>query len=515
MPRRFFTIGIDGRINRRDLLNKIEDGEVRIRENLMVVGSGKEKLNRKVPGSKRYTTVDTGDYYISGYRYYTKKDARKTFAFNNGLIYSVAESGAVTADTNPFSVTAIPSWEIMRVSDTDFLYFSEGVNTGMFSHDGNIGNTWKKETAVTLNLVGMLSWLDRMWGFEEDSEDLNFSANLVPTNFTDSTDAGTITIAAKRGSKIMAIALLYDSLYILKQDAIFRIRGRTPAEFEVVEVHPYLGLGARRAWANTDSGIIFLGSNMEFYFFGGTLDSTILLSYKTAINGDLTKSLAPMINANKAQNFVASYHNNIFRCSMTETGQTTNNIEWCFNTINETDFVTRGFNISCYIRFDRSPDKGELLTGRTDIGHLMLHNQGLNTDNNAAAPSMQVRLLTKSVGSDEPRNIRFKRAWFNVGVVNNDPIPCYYHLDARNLRSSAGSDNWTAIGETRKTTGNLTIPTQDAISSRVNLDYGKAKGQSIAFEIDHLANGFDFELQSIGIEAIVKPTRKLSEKVGV
>ena len=511
--RQIFEIKMTGRINRRDLPNRMKDGDVMKRTNFMVIGNGDEKKNRKVPGANRFTQNNTGTSYNSNYRYYTKGNIRKTFSHNGGKLYHIDDNGNESEVLGVFEPTAVPCFEVMRISDVDVLYVSEGISTGMYSHDGNLSNIFNKETAVSLNFIGMVSHLDRMFGFTEDSEDLYFSKNLEPTNYTDSTDAGIITIGPKRGSKIMFIALLYGTLYIFKQDSIWRLTGRTPSEFEVTEVHPYLGVSGRYSVQNTNNGIIFCGSDYEFYFFGGTIESTIMLSYNVAFGGDLTKNLIPLVNRSKPENMRSIFHNNIYRCAYTVNGGVTNTMEYCFDTINEVDFLTKGFNISSYLKWDRHPDNNELFTGRTDLGRLMKMNIGLNVDNNATSPSMEYELQTKFVGSKDPKNIRFRRAFFNVGVLGAASIRCFYYLDCRSARSDAGSDNWVTIGETKALSPSVSITSQSAISSPVNLHYGKSKGQNISFSLEDDIKDVDIEIASISVEAIVKPTNKLSEKV--
>lgn len=509
--KQIIPIKCDGRINRRDLANLIDEGEVLDRTNFMVIGNGKEKRNRKVPGASRFSSQTLGSSYNSAYRYYTKANVRKSFGHNAGKIYHIDDNGIETEVLSAFMPTAKPCWEVMRISSNDILFVSEGISTGLYSHDGNISNTFQKETSVTLNFVGMLAHLDRLFGFEEDSEDLYGSKTLEPTNFTDSTDAFVITIGPKRGSKIMGIALLYGTIYIFKQDSIWRLTGRTPAEFNVEEVHPSLGCAARGSIQNTDRGIIFLGSDFEWHFFGGTIESTVMLTYKLAVGGDSTKNLVPLINKLKTDSICSTFHDKIYRCSFVGAFGNTNEWEYCFNTINETDFLTYGFNISSYLKWDRQPDQNELFTGRTDLGRLMKMNVGLNVDNGATNPSMYFKLQTKFVGSGDPRNFRAKRAFFNCGVLGAEPIRAYYYLDCRIAQSDAGNDVWITRGET-KAVGDSKIASQTAITSRVNLKYAKSKGQSISFAIDHVGRDVDFELASINLEAIVKPT-KFSEKV--
>src|SRR3990167_8974620 len=363
MPRQIVEINPVGNLDRRSLPTQVDMTGVLSRENFLVIGANKESLFlKKFPGANRFNSTAAGTTFQSGIRWYTKKDVRRTFTYNtNGYIYYFDENGNATQLIGVFSPLAIPAWEIIRVTDTDILYFSEGVSTGMYSFDGNLDNVFNKEVAVTLNLVDMVSWLDRLWGFEEDEEALNFSKNLVPTNFTDSTDAGTVVIGAKRGSKIQKIIVLNDYLYIFKQDSIWRIIGRTPNEFQVEIVHDSLGLAARWSLALVEGGLIFLGSDYEVYSFGGTKESTKMLTYNIALGGDLTKDLNPIINVTKMDNVRAIYHNKLYRMAFTESTLTTNNMEYIYNAVNEKDSFTRGFNVSCYIPFTRYPDKQELL----------------------------------------------------------------------------------------------------------------------------------------------------------
>lgn len=513
--RQTISIMPTGRINRRDLPNEVTDGEVLSRENFEVIGIGTNKRNRKVAGASRFSGTNTGTSYVWGTRYYTRvggSDVRKTFAFNEGKLYFIDDNGNETELLSLFQQTAKPCSEVMRVSSNDVLFFSEGVSTGMYSHDGNASNTFMQETLVTLNAVDMVSHLDRLFVIEENSEDVNFSKNLDPTNFTDSTDAGSFTVGAKRSSKIQKLVIMNETLFILKQDSIWRLVGRSPSEFELREVVSHIGCASRGSVQHTDNGVIFLGSDYEFYYFGGTSDSLKMLSYNIAIGGDLTKNLLPIINRDKMENIVSEYHDKVYRCSFTESGRVTNNLEYCFSTANETDWFTRDFNISCYIRWDRHPDKHQLLTGRTDLGRLMLMNQGLNVDNDASSPTMPFKLQTKFVGSDQPENLRFKRAYLHFGVLGAEPLHVFYYLDCRTARSDSAHGDWITRGE-YKTVAGMNIASQRAITSRLNLKYGKSKGQNISFEIDHTGRDINVELSSIDLVVVSPKQLKLSNKV--
>lgn len=505
-----------GRINRRDKPDMIDDDQVLSRENLMVIGS-KNKYVRKVSGSDRLNSVSVGANGINhAFRYYTKLNFRKSFMFSNGILYSIDDLGNTTALIQTFSLTANPVSEIMRVSAGDIQYFSDNAN-GMYSYDGNSGPTFVKENSVTLNPVFMISWLDRMWVFEEDSDDLHFSKNQVPTNFTDATDAGIITIAPKRGSKLMGLAILNETLYIFKQDAIHMVQGRTPTSFEIHEVVPWLGCAARFSIQNVETGLIFLGSDFEFYSFQGFIYSLKILTFDLAVAGDLTKNLLAIINKDRMTQVRSVYHQKIYRCAFNSNDSQNiyNDMEFCFNTINETDFLTRGNNVGCYMKYDRTPDKQELLTGRSDIGYLMYQYRGLNYDNQAASPTMSMLMQTKFIGTDKPINARLRRIWMNITVLSAQAIALFIYQDGRIANADSTSDNYVTLGE-EKTLGfnKIKVISQSVITSRQIPKHDFSKGQNFSFVINENINNRDFAFSSIDTELIIKGPKR-SEKVKV
>ena len=250
MPRDSIVVRPVGNIDRRNLVTQGKSSDVISRENLHVIGIKEdERMLRKLSGSNRYNTTSVGAFPVTSmFRYYSTNDVRKNFFYSGGYLYFIDEAGNTTSVLGFFSPIAYPTFVEFKVSGSIIGYFMEGVSTGMYSHDGNIGNVWQQETAVTLNFVDAVAWLDRMWGFEEDSEDLYYSVNLVPTNFTDSTDAGVATVGAKRGSKIQRILVGDDdNLYIFKTDSVWIVEGKTPSEFRIRELNPSMGFAARHS----------------------------------------------------------------------------------------------------------------------------------------------------------------------------------------------------------------------------------------------------------------------------
>lgn len=516
MPRQIVTVRPVGNIDRLSNPSQGSVADVLWRENFTVLGVDVEtRKNKKMAGADRFNATAVGTTFASGKRYYTKKGVRRTFAYNtDGYIYYFDENGNTTQLVGVFSSLARPCWQIIRVSGNDVLFFSEGVSTGLYQYDGNLSNEFQHVPTVSLNFVDMTSWLDRLWGFEEDDEAVNFSVNLEPTDFTDSTDAGTIIIGAKAGSKIQRIAVHQDTLYIFKSDSIWRINGRSPSEFYVEVVHDKLGVAARWSLQQVENGFIFLGSDYEWYAFGGNEASTTKLTYKIAMAGDLTKDLPAIINKNKMDNVASVYHNNLYRCSFVEHGANTPNMEYIYNAINKTDSFSRGFNISCYLHYDQVPDKNELFTGRFGEGRLMRMYSGNNCDNGATNPSMPIRLQSMFNGQKEPRNIRIKKIWGTFGVLTAPPIGINLYRDCRTRLSQATTDELTPYGESVTIYGMGSMASQSAITDTFVPRWGNSKCQNFSLEIRDSVPNRELELSHFDVETIYTKNLKMSRKVG-
>ena len=239
-----------------------------------------------------------------------------------------------------------------------------------------------------------------------------------------------------------------------------------------------------------------------------------LLTYNVALSGDLTKNLLPIVKLDQMDSIVATYHNFMYRMSFTESGGTYNNMEYCFDTINETEFFTRGNNVGSYLVYDRIPDKKELVTGRSDLGRLMKQYHGLNWDNQATGASMNIKTKTKFNGLGQARNFRLRKAWLNSGVLGAIPIPVRTYLDARNATSDSTSEEMTVYGEYKNPIILVKIASQDALTSRQIPRHGNAKGQTVAFEINENIPDLDFEMLSFEGEIIMK-AHKRNIRVGI
>lgn len=512
MPLQEISLNPSGKINRRDPVDDRKPNEPISRENFLVEGVGDSKVNRKIPGSKRLTSSSISSIYRWAFRYYSGNTA-KTFAYaTDGKIYHKEPTGSPTEVNDGFNTNAWPCSAIMKVGETNRAYFSDGFN-GLWSHDGNTGHTFKKEDQLSLNPVVMISFLDRMFYVEENSEDLYFSKVLEPANVDDTTDAGLITIGAKRGSKIMQLVIISETLFIFKEDSIWVLEGRTPETFTVREVDPYMGTVARRSLASGDGFVFFLGTDYNIYSFSGSASSRTAISYNLALGGDLTKDLPTMINKTKMDEVCATYHNRLYRLSFVESGKVTNNLEYIYNASNETDAITRGNNVSCYCKYDKPPDQQELVTGRSDTGYLMLQYYGVNWDQDATTHTMPYKLETAFVGKSI-RNKRFTRIWADFQVRGKHDLQLGYLLDSRSASSDKKEETMNTWGESKALTSFVTLSSQRSITSRGILKMGSAKGQSIGFVIDEESPDIDLTLGTIYVELIVK-SKKRSKYVGV
>ena len=255
--------------------------------------------------------------------------------------------------------------------------------------------------------------------------------------------------------------------------------------------------------------LVGLWSDFEVWGFGGGQESMECLSYNIALSGDQTKDIRALINKDRMAQVCATYHNFLYRLSFTESGETQNNLEWCYNTVNKTDFLTRGNKIASYLNYGGPPDKNELLTGRSDAGIIMYqYDKNLDYDNDASGATMSIKTKTKFVGLDSARNFRVRRMWLNSGVLGGGQIGIKTYIDARNAPSDSTSEQMDIFGESKSPITLMKIASQDAITSRQIPRHNNAKCQNIAFEIDENISNRDFQFSSFEIEVVQKNLKR-------
>ena len=460
--------------------------------------------------------------FLSGYRYYNGTFA-VTFLYwwdnsLEGRLYHIDNLGNLTLkETLAVSGRPQPCWEQVKVSGNNLLLFSDGFN-GIWSYDGNMGYSWTQRN-TTVSPVWMKIMLDRLFAFEENSDSLLFAVNVTgggePTNFSDSTDAGEIVIGPRRGSRLQWGIIDNETLYLWKNDSIWVLSGGVPSEFAIREIHPARGTAARHSVIKGESTVFFLGDDFEFYSFGGSQESTQLISYKMAVSGDFSKDLNPIINKDRMNQVDATYHDFLYRCSIVETGETIQKLEYFYDTTNKTDGLTRGNNVSCYIIYDKvPPDKKELYTGRSDAGYLMLQHQGLNWDNDATSPTMPVKLQTGFLRLDSIIMTRIRRIYGDFQVLGAEQLKVRHFIDGRNATSDSVEVPLEISGEYKNPTTMIRINSQDSFTSRQVMPWARAKGLSHSLKLDFDRNNIDLSFSKFVIE-VVRKQRKLRSAVGV
>lgn len=523
------SIDTTGVVNRRGAVDGLKKGEVLSRENLRVIGlEVSERLNKKFNGSDRYNATEvSGGIFLSGYRYYNGDADHVNFAVTflywwnrstEGRLYHIDNHGNVTLkETLPVNGYPQPCWEQVKVSSNNLLLFADGFN-GIWSYDGNTDYSWIQRSTAK-NPVWMRMHLDRLFAFEENSDSLIYAINVTGggevTNFADSTDAGEIVIGPRRGARLQWGEVDSQDLYMWKNDSIWILEGRTPSEFSVRVVHESRGTPARHSVVKTDSTILFLADDFEFYSFGGTQASTQLLSYKMAVSGDFSKDLVAIINKDRMNEVVATYHDHLYRCSIVENGATQNKLEYFYDTTNKTDGLTRDNNVSCYIIYDKTPpDKKQLLTGRTDAGYVMYQHRGLNWDNQAASPTMPLKIQSSFLKLDPTIMVRVKRIYGDFQVLGAEDLLVKHFIDARTADSDSVEIPLQIQGETKNITSFMRMNSQASITSRQVMPWARSKALSHSLKLDFNRKNIDLSFSKFHLEYVPK-NRKIRKSVSI
>ena len=469
---------------------------------------------KKVEGTERYNLDSLGNHPITWvHRYYGRKadgqKVKKVFCFYDDAIYvGNDQARTLSAVESGFNKGGYPSSEIIQVGGNARMYFFNEGKDVPYYYEGGTGNTFY-QSAITLQPIMGVAWLDRLWVFEENSNVLYYSKNLDPENFTDSTDAGEIQIGISKREIIMGIIRYNDTLYIFSDRKIYYISGRTPSTFSVREIHANLGLGATHALCAVEASIVFMGSDFELYSFDGSLASIRCIS--------LELNFRDMINPLKAERVVCGYHNDLLRVSFEPFSQESTTV---FNSdeliTNVKDFGqngqpkwghARGTNVSCYSVWNRFGDRNELVTGRSDnTGCLMFHGRTNNFDGQA----IEIQARTRDIVASLDTNVRIPTIYVNGKTNGENTIVVRSYLDTRN--SEYSTNDISQEGEVY-TLGFIRIAQQAAFNERMQLDIDKSKGQMISIEIWNNTLDRDIQIYSFSV-GIRKSAKKLKATIG-
>ena len=480
-----------GGLNLVDPEHKLREGQVRVSQNFIA----RNNKVTKIGGTTRYNATAVSGNITWAERYYGRTtdgtEIKKAFAFANGTIYVGDDvAGSLASSQGAFQTGTYPESEVIQVSGRSLMFFfNEGLDVP-YTYDGNESNSWQK-SAITYKFVQGILWLDRLWAFEKNSNQLYYSKTLYPDNFTDTTDAGSILIGQQE-STIVGLVLYGDYLYIFKENSIYYIEGRTPTEFAVRVVNPFLGCNSRLSIINVETAVVFLGSDNELYSFRGTQAST----------RNVTKDLnfKDLLNKNKVKTVACGYHDDLLRVSyepsIVESTTVYNSDEIIAPVLepNSDELPrwshSRGANISRYSVWNRFGDKNELVTGRSDLGCLMYHNRGKNFD----GKTIEVKLRSRSIVFAEGYNARISHYNITAKPVGDYAIDFRTYLNGRLADFSSNQFNMKGeiIGR-----GLINFSNQVRMNDRIIPFLDKNRGNSIIYELYDNTLNTDFEIYDI------------------
>lgn len=457
---------------------------------------------KKIGGTEKYNAANLLAKVPWVHRSYHKRGdgtfKKVAFCFSNGSIYAGDDvAGTLTSKQSGFSIDAIPMSAAMQVSGNSILYFMSGEDD-IYKYDGNINNTWEL-TDINTDLGRIVEsaavHLDRFWYISKNSSILAFSRTLFPEDF--STDSDEFIVGQETDSIIRRCVVgAGETLYVFKNQSIWQLYGRTPSSFQLRMVTDKYGLASKRGICAVGSGFVFLDEfTKELYFFGGSEASITPLTESTI-------KLREILDVNQINNVDMCVHDGLFRFAFKHVDDSIYQDRELIYPINEPApdgipkwTMSKGAKVLAYSVWNQQGDNQELVTGRSDAGHIMYHNRTHNFDNVAISTIIR----TGDIVVSEDKVMRFKGF-----VIKGKPTSDYrtvtfeYLLNAR--LSTSGSGNIDLSGERRQLM-NMQIPTQVLFNTRIVPDHNRSIGNSISFQITDSSIDLDLELYSIAFDA--------------
>ena len=458
---------LDGRI-------KKVGGAIRAHDNLIESGSG--RWGRRIyleRNGERFRT----QFACIGNKLYQLDEG-------NRLLNQCTIDGDIVTSLNDFGY---PRDATMKVGSLVTTFLVDGED--FFKYNGNVAGNWEKlQTKLDtegeeIHPVECAEYLDRTWVLQKNKNKLWYSANGNPELYSDSTDCGDIDLPPGDGGFPVALVKIRGFLYIWHEDYFTPLSGTSHATFGINPGDVIYGYGtrARRSVIRARNFVTFLNSkDNEWYVTGGTLDSTKIMSYELHFK--------ELVNPNKVDETVATFHDDIFRASYIKTGQATLNSEvmysfdeekWCGQTEDR--------RVSVYCPWNGDGDQNELITLRSDIGVVMKNDVGFNFDDQA----IRARLVTADYEVDELRDGVFEYVYIDAVPSGNYSLPIKYLLDAR--IGLEGVENINMRGDVVNL-GLITIQNQLIFVTKAFPKIGKNRGRMIRFEIDDQTLGRDIQL---------------------
>ncbi len=461
----------------------------------------------KIPGDIKFNSTAMPNKILWAERYYGRKAdqtyAKHTFAYDaSGNIWILDDSsGAINKVYQSLYTNCIPESVTVQVAGNSRIYLMNGYDT-MIYHEGDDAGTWY-ESKISYKFVQGAIKDDRFWGFEKDTSLLLASRTSYPEDFG-ATYVVAVVVGNDKDSYIKRLELLGNDLYIFKNDSIWVLRGSTKATYKVECLIPNMGLLAQRAITPLASALVFVcNQDREIYEFTGSVSPRLLSGNIRKRTGERTGSFAEMLNPYRIDDMVCVNDtiNKLFRLSYKNVAYEEEGIsnEVIFPT---DDFgeggqpkwsETHGAYISCYIIATKQNDYF-VMTGRSDIGHLMYHNRSRNWDGVPIEVSVWLDDITPNPGF----NNDFE--WLFIhGKPSSGTVTLRTYLNSR--VDSFSNQNFADTGEVY-TLGGITMPNQYQFNSSLPLLTGYNHGESIALEIKDATKDKDIEIEDLILNVI-------------
>jgi len=466
---------------------------------------------------QNYVCKSTGVYKIGGTRcynadadtgqpipwlkrsYHIREDGfvKKTLLFSYGTIYSRDDaSGDLTEQETGLTPDAIPLDFTMQVSGNSILYILTGQDA-VRKYDGNSGYVIDEVSTDDLssNYESGIVHLDRAWYVTKNSSKISYSESLTPETIEDEfivgNDKNSFVRRIVRGAG--------ENVYFFKNNSIWQLFGRTTSQFQVRLVTNKYGLASKKTIYPASGGFVFLDEyTKELCFFGGTEASITSLTERDIKLREIIDDTPTSV-----ERFDMTVHNGLFRFAFNhidaDLDYNTHELIYVLDEPRSDNLprwsLIKGSNVECYSVWNQQGDKEELITGRSDCGKVMHHNQGRDFDEVAIETKVRFAEITTS----EDKVVRFKDFFVKAkpGSANLKSTFNYY-LNGR--ISNRGTDNLNMEGETR-TVGTIKLQQSVLFNDRIVPLTEYTRGNSISFEIEDNNVGTDMEIYSIAFKA--------------
>lgn len=433
----------------------------------------------------RYHTLETGN------------ESPKSFVYTEDGVIHVINDQAQTSTVvkQLLNQNAYPQHWIFKTTQQNKMFFVDGVN--MYSYDGNNDNTFLQVDLDGFAPIDVIEHKDRLCLISRTS--LKISKRLDPENFDDANDSLEVIVGSGKGVNL-ALRKIEDRLYILNSEGIFVLEGDVisalASTFEIRLVDERRIISARTS-AIVEKAIVFLADDYEIWSFNG--DNSQMLSYNFKLKDFVNDYPTPIKKA------VAVYHDNYYKLSFVEKGETEPNIEIWWDAFENKIEVVRGRHVSCYMKTDPSIEREYLEMGQSDVGTIVRDGRGYNFRGSAITTKLRTRDITLKKG----HNVRVTAFYPQFEPTGNRDIVIRYLLDGRLSNPSGADAHWNQnLRAETKTLGMIEIKNQSQATWRVRPKIDYARGESIAFEIEESTLDLRSVFLGIGIDYTVKDKSK-------